>query len=348
MRKRMLTFIPILSMALLLQGCPNKTTTRSTSEKESKDTLVSEESIEEETKGTEEQAPNSDATEDSKESETTTESTTEATTTSETEKETHILKEYIRHYSSSGTYSGGSEIEYDESGNEMIIKKFDKNNNVEGRIEFEYDVNGNELKQNRFNSNGVLYEYFEHEYDSDGNCIRMEWYNVIKEKVKELKTWEYDVYGNKIREYGDNGSLCKEWEYDDLGRMITEVEYSPNGSIKYYWVHEYDSAGNLIKKEYSRVIDSDVYYDTYTWEYDSNGNQVVEEYTSNFAQYRDEMEYDFAGNKIQEIRYSEEGGKILHNYTWTYEYDDKGNITLEKRNWDGDIDWTEYEYVYSD
>lgn len=352
MRKKMLTIIPILSMALLLQGCPNKTSTRSTSEKETKDILMSDETIEEETKGNEESDSNSDATENSKESatttesttEATTESTTEATTTSETEKETHILKEYIRHYSSSGTYSGGSEIEYDESGNVLKVTFYDGNDSIEERTETEYDSNGNELIKNFYNSKGNLYQYIEWEYDSAGNCTKEECYNLVLDKVKYLYTWDYDANGNKIKWY-KNDSLYFEYEYDASGNRIREVEYLSDGRINKDWSMEYDSAGNRIKKEAFEEDAGGTYYDRYIWEYDSNGNEVVVDYSSSFAMYRDEKEYDEAGNCIQVIRYSEKGGKILDKETWSYEYDDKGNII--KKYFD-DGDWTEYEYVYSD
>ena len=269
--------------------------------------------------------------------------------TETTEKEVHILKKYTRNYSSSGAYTGGYEIDYDESGNKTIVKKFDRNNNEEERTEYEYDVNGNALKENRFNSHGELYEYTEWEYDSAGNRIKRRTYNVIVEEVRELQTWDYDSNGNRIKEYGDDGLLRTEWEYDDSGKISKMIEftYIKGGIISEdVWAYEYDPDGNLIKKE--KYMEDGTVSETYTWEYDSNGHSVVEDWSSLYARYRDESEYDAMGGITQRIRYSEKGGTILSIDKWEYEYDDKGNVTYVKTDFDGDIHWSEYEYVYSE
>lgn len=352
MRKRKLNIIPILLMALLLQGCSDKAASKDSTEvtaEASSETQFKETSVSEGTLADESDEGVDNSVKD---------------ITEITEKEIFISKKYIRQYSSDGSYKGGSETEYNELGKALITKRYDKNNSVNERIEHEYDANGNALKVNYFNSHGELYEYFEYEYDSNGNRIKELRYNVALEKVKYLYTWDYDANGNQTKWY-KNDSLYFEWEYDVSGNRIREVEYLTDGRVYKDWSIEYDSAGNRIKKETFEEDAGGTYYARYTWEYDSNGNAVVEELSGFLGQYRDEKEYDAAGNCTQVIRYSEKGGIILNKTNWSYDYDERGNIIRKCENdkdWteykydekgniikecEDDGDWTEYEYVYS-
>ncbi len=208
-----------------------------------------------------------------------------------------------------GTTYGVTTYEYDEKGRPILQK------DAGGTISLEYDEQDRIVKRVRAwwtQNDTTLYAY-----DEQGNLIE-EIYKPADTSFWDKYTWEYDEYGD-VTEYtvqtfsqeGDSQTIIdtvvhtygnKEKEYDENGNL-TKVVYE-DGS---YTAYEYDEAGNQIKyTSYHGANDFVIFYYTY----DENGNMT---------EYRREDEtgitdymyttYDAYGNEL-ERRDTDENGNL--------------------------------------
>jgi YD repeat-containing protein len=107
-----------------------------------------------------------------------------------------------------------------------------------------------------------------------------------EEYTFDVYQYEYDSFGNKIRETNTYGHVHV-YEYDSFGNKIKATDAVGN-----FWQYEYDSFGNKIKQTTPSG-------DVYQCEYDSFGNNIKLTTPSGDVW---QHEYDSFGNKIKEIR----------------------------------------------
>ena len=145
------------------------------------------------------------------------------------------------------------EVEYDGSGQQILMKYWDEDQNLAAWFECEYDSLGYFKIEKYKNANGSInqrYEY-EYEYDEQGNvktenCFR---FKGNKKKGYMCHHFTYDP-GNEIRlaEYYDKkGKVSKRIEYNQ-GEITKETEYDDQGNVVNCRELEFDSQGREVKK----------------------------------------------------------------------------------------------------
>lgn len=158
---------------------------------------------------------------------------------------------------------------------------------------------------------------------------------------------EYDEYGNLVKIDRGGGSYS-EYVYDENGQRTSHVTYNSNGTVKERAEYTYDEDGKATANFYNanNVLTSTETYrkagDFRRVDYGPAEGQVTK------------TTYDSAGNvtEIIESFYDENGlnigydrkrpnGTVYKSFSYSYDYDQNGNITARYIN--GSLDYT-YEY----
>ena len=191
----------------------------------------------------------------------------------------------------------------------------------DGIAKIEYDAKGNVLK--RETSYGAIFEY---EYDSNNNLSKIT-YTDEYGNVGYVETFAYDPKGQLIKEtYEDNEfenplSIVHTYIYDENGNLLVEDTVNSSG---YHSVDEYtyDANGDLIEKIERTPYGT--YY--YLWEYDKAGNEILEKrsFADGTRDYMRSKTYDEAGNLIKtHYQYGISDEVVGETF---YEYDEHGNL----------------------
>ncbi len=162
-----------------------------------------------------------------------------------------------------------------------------------------------------------------------------------------------------IESHYKNGELeeKKERLYDEHDHIISEdnldiVSGEPKPAMYGKSVNEYDSDGNLVKSIWY-YSDEKTVYTVFINTYDENGNQtsitVYYDYDGHPQKHSYyEMKYDEHGNETEwfEVKANNSIGTVCK---YSYEYDDKGNITkkTEDKSYSKDK-IIEHTYTYDD
>ncbi len=127
----------------------------------------------------------------------------------------------------------------------------------------------------------------------------------------------------------------REYVYDDGGRLISDTEYSEEGSVieKYEYEYDLDENGNATAK-YAAYTNK--YTPMERYEYDGGGNLVKTEYY--YGRVTPETvvcnEYDETGKmafyKYYSSREGEDGPELYLSFLIEYEYTDDGEIKTER------------------
>lgn len=139
-------------------------------------------------------------------------------------------------------------------------------------------------------------------YDSNKNLIEKysnPYYEQIEGRISETTTYKYDDQNRLIEER--NGDERIEYSYNDRDLISEKKLYKESGLSKIY-TYEYDDNKRIIKE-----IESDIWISNdygYISEYSYNGKEVTIHVTN-----------------------KEDGSFFWHTYQ---EYDDRGNLILEK------------------
>lgn len=113
------------------------------------------------------------------------------------------------------------------------------------------------------------------------------WYSWYRNNIR---TFEYDDKGNKVREIYPDGDV-REYKYNDKGNKIKEI--FPDGSI---YEREYDADGNLVREIHP---DGDII----KLEYDDKGNMVRKTYPNGTTR---KYEYTWENDKLFVIKKNDE------------------------------------------
>ena len=249
-------------------------------------------------------------------------------------------------------------LEYDDAGN-LISETWNDDYNNTGIMTYTYDENGNLLTETAA-KNGIVTHKKTIERDSNGKMISQ-----ITETLPEsdagysIKT-KYDEYENIVRSENGQSQVINTYDraYDDSGNPLSETwklfqpmdATEPNDIVT--TTYEYDSNGNLLRKEvvrniaqireeyiYTRTDDGkpltcDYQVDTVyggrsahtEWEYDDAGNIISKAWNdSSNSMSVESYTYDSDGNLL---RYNNQ--ENYENETIEYTYDEKGNQTEVK------------------
>lgn len=205
-----------------------------------------------------------------------------------------------------------------------------------GSYVFAYDDKGNLLQVARgeYGDDGnwvdwpdseYWYNKVDYEYDGVGNLSK----RVFSHGEEE---YSYDSAGNltsKITAWCDlDGNISyKRWYkyfYDEEGNLIEKTDY--NGETEGREVYSYDSARNLLERKYYNS--DDVLANKNEYRFDDSGNLIKDTYSLKNVEMLsivdvDDYEYDEDGNLIKYIYNGYNNERYWHcTYEYTFEYYD--------------------------
>ncbi|WP_308167969.1 DUF6531 domain-containing protein [Clostridium estertheticum] len=263
--------------------------------------------------------------------------------------EGNIIKEVNPNYFDEETQNGlGIEYLYDKDNRKI------KTIYPEGGVErFFLDSNGNVIKHispeyyNAETDDGLGYSYI---YDSMNRL-----HSIINEEGIMDKTFEYDLYGNIIKEIDNEGNATL-FKYDLLGNLIEKrvpVEKVTSENLE-------DNKGISLEKNAENSSKQEIKYNLTCYQYDDNSNKILERhgttlvYENEYCNYYHEIhfvydkenrlievkdkygakaryKYDSINNKTYEsFKINDTTEKIIH-----YNYDKAGNLIEKKEEIDG-------------
>ncbi|MDE7223374.1 MAG: hypothetical protein K2O34_06300, partial [Acetatifactor sp.] len=225
-----------------------------------------------------------------------------------------VIKQNTGYYGKDYRYY---EAEYDSYGNITLKCNYDKYGSLQGvdRYEYQYDENGNMLARKDFYINGDGEEFITWEavYDESGELISLHDYGhgVLERQIES--------------EYDENGKLRRRWAgfYNNVRETAV---YNIDGD----WLEEeYDDQGNMIKYSvYCYNEDGELELDwREEYQYDSAGNEIsCRRFDKNGElDWSRKAEYDAAGNQIFCHEFYEYGDGVWDKW-WKAEYDSDGRI----------------------
>ena len=184
----------------------------------------------------------------------------------------------IIQYDDSGKMINEQQYEYyDKKGYEyQYVKKYvEIDYNYDGTVNNknieEYDENENQIKYSSY-PDGVLSEYKVYDYDSKGNMIKSTCYTSTNE-VAYYTDFEYDYYGNKIKEKNYNWGAYlgyTDYKYDSNNNLLKAVSYDNNNNVTGYTGYDYNGEGKMTG--YYLYDGTDLLEEKY--ELDENGNKT--------------------------------------------------------------------------
>lgn len=234
--------------------------------------------------------------------------------------------------------------------NFMVICATEKEYDADGSLMYTTTYKYNE-KTNTITRTDIDPEYpedsfvWEDIYDDEGFLVR---YNHIENgELLSYTLYEYDKDGNKIGEKDyDDGKLFSEYkrEFDEYGNLVCITNYDESGNISYRYEYEYEY--NDDGKPVSCVYYSDGNRDGYReYKYYEDGTLKTETYSNTDGEFSSTTEYNKDGKEIRYTSYYDYGDDYTEASEYTYEYDENGNLVLEKSYLDGDIEHM-YKYEY--
>lgn len=226
------------------------------------------------------------------------------------------------------TYGNGHGIEYSYDNVDRIEKICYTNgtDNDTAIFTYTYNANGNLSRH----TDSINHEEHVYAYDSRGNITQRTVIDTTNSQTSAVKWVEQYVYDDQGRVTG------MEYNYVNATEVPTLLDYG----------YTYDTAGNLVNKQYGRVSANSNYT------YDSFGrlSSDVLQNTTGSKQYFN-REYIYSSNvnatssQIEWISMEGSDGNDYHTY---YAYDEVGNIELIEIM-DADYNTVEkYEYEYDD
>jgi YD repeat-containing protein len=180
---------------------------------------------------------------------------------------------------------------------------------------FKYDANGNMTELINYSGDGKLVSTIK-TYDANGYPISEE--TILSNgNVDVRSTIKADTKGNKIEQNdvkadptGTLFNFKQFYSYDEKGQLVERAAYRDNGAFFYKYGFTYDASGN--KTEWTRLGPNN-----------SISGKVV-------------YKYNDKNNLIEQNEY--EGASTLKSsYTFTYEYDKKGNWIRQNKIADGKV-----------
>ena len=258
--------------------------------------------------------------------------------------------------------------------NETREDYYDENGELRQYALFQYDEEGNVIEVRRYDKADTLVWSSMYSYNSEGNLAECTVYDKFDNFLLRL-TYRYDVSGKLIKQTSDTGDgslLYFQCEYDDAGNMSKEEVGGSNLGVYGRYQCSYDGTGNMTKMEYyneSELTGEKGLAGYYIYSFDAAGNRVRKEhyngdgkllgYTVNeFDQQENTVTskvynadgtlsanslYKYGDHCTVEYQYGQNGGLLAYRI---YEYDAVGNVVWEETYNQNDelIEYSLYEF----
>ena len=193
----------------------------------------------------------------------------------------------LRSFTDSLALKSSSEYFYDERGNEIESRSFDKNGNVTMRFVKIYDASDRPIEWQiiTVRDGAELVEAYSYEYDANGNLSSHTKYRDDRasksyETVPVTFVKERDAQGNVIEEYSKGPydeafSLDRAFRYDEHRNVIEEKSYGFDGALSWHTTYIYDEHSRLIEERIvKRRLNGEMEdeFVRYSYKFDSRGN----------------------------------------------------------------------------
>ena len=181
---------------------------------------------------------------------------------------------------------------------------------------FKYDANGNMTELANYSSDGKLVSTIKTTYDASGNPISEE--TILGNGNVDLRsTIKADAKGNRIEQNdvkadptGTLFNFKQFYSYDEKGQLIERAVYRDNGAFFYKYGFAYDGSGN--KTEWTRLTSNNAVLGKVVYKYNDKNNLI------------EQNEYEGAST-------------LKSSFTFTYEYDKKGNWIRQNKLQDNQV-----------
>ena len=196
------------------------------------------------------------------------------------------------------------------------IFKAEPSKKLSSKNVFKYDANGNMTELANYSSDGKLVSTIKTTYDASGNPISEE--TILGNGNVDLRsTIKADAKGNRIEQNdvktdptGTLFNFKQFYSYDEKGQLIERAVYRDNGAFFYKYGFAYDGSGN--KTEWTRLTSSNAVLGKVVYKYNDKNNLI------------EQNEYEGAST-------------LKSSFTFTYEYDKKGNWIRQNKLQDNQV-----------
>jgi YD repeat-containing protein len=240
-----------------------------------------------------------------------------------------------------------SQTTYSDAGQVLDIKRYRSDNTLDYAIRYGYENNQLVTEETFDDNEAPLYKWLR-EYNAQQLETSLSGYDA--EGQLDFRTvHEYDNRGQLLKETSFNPdetfSYSAEFGYTRQGSEKRTTYFTPGNVADYTSLEKFDKDGNRLEESATSSEGEPEYKVTYR--YDGEG-RLLEEIAfkpDGSQDYRLENEYD-NGNLIKTTEYNEENKAF---YTYTYTYDEHGNMTERSTETeDGTKDVYRYSYTYDE
>lgn len=211
------------------------------------------------------------------------------------------MEEYSEFESNIGSLVYKNTISYDEYYQPTMQRSYSAHGQMDLKSNYTYDAHGLVVEIASCKMDGTLSARYTYKYDNDGRVL--------------IETC-----------YRGDGSFDwkKKYEYNRRGQVIEKLRDEADNRFDCTYIYVYNKKHQLaeeIVKDADRIFDK-----RYVFTYNRKGQRVLEEsYNSSAKLYsRLQFEYNKRGHKIV-MNELYAGDKHLRSYSYTYDYDHKGN-----------------------
>lgn len=241
-------------------------------------------------------------------------------------------------------------IELEDNGLPGFISSTDVNGEVYSTVAMAYDANDNLVFEITTEADGgqTLQEW---EYD--------QWGNVIKEVMTDgdystLSEWVYDENGNLLSSTYKNGTqhFTYEYRYDQYNQMTysSTTNHESGDHFAYIYKNEYDQKGQIVRITELSTENGTTFY-TREFSYDENGNLVKVIHNNAVGDHAvTDYQYDINGRLTEATCDHFYGETLLDTRSVEYTYDENGNTLSVKSHQalsnDGEALESNHTYTY--
>ncbi|NQU34991.1 MAG: hypothetical protein HQ521_17325 [Bacteroidetes bacterium] len=226
---------------------------------------------------------------------------------------------------------------YDKKNNPTEMITHTESGSLKERLVLYYDKGGHTIGEKLYNSSGGLEMHLKDIHDNNGNLI--ETYSALDNYLYPRYIYDYNEDNKLVEErsyFAFNKYYKSIYKYDDFENVIEALRYDTDGTIDTgYKATYYKEAMPKMKVRFKNdSITEKIYY-----EYDNKDRILIETHFNSDGSFDYQITaiYDNYNNLVME--------KFIGRYTGTQEniltFDEIGNVILEIRKWNTQIEFIE-------
>ena len=218
----------------------------------------------------------------------------------------------VHFFDTSSQYASG----YDNSGDRASLA-----DGQGGLTSYTYDVR-DELTTVKQSGTGVLAKRADFAYDTAGRMTTLTRYS--------------DTTGTTVAQQST-------YAYNPIGWLTAITDKTSGGTTRAAYTDSYDQAGNVTSESRTWTVGGGTSTDTVTYAY-TNNDQLTGVTHTNGAYANESFGYDANGNRNTTGYSTGTNNRLSADGTYTYAYDDEGNLTARTKASDGSQTLYAYDY----